>query len=124
MFTSPTRFLTLAAMAVAFASVGGYAIADTPTPAGPVLTPETKWQAEHPRRTQVNSRLNNQNNRIHAEVKDGQISKKQAAALHTEDHQIRTEERDMASQNNTHITTQEQKTLNQQENAVSGQIGK
>jgi hypothetical protein len=30
----------------------------------------------------------------------------------------------MASQNNTHITTQEQKTLNQQENAVSGQIGK
>jgi hypothetical protein len=124
MFTSPTRFLALAAMAVACASVGGYALADTPSPAGPVLTPETKWQAQHPRRTQVNSRLNNQNKRIHAEVKDGQINKKQAAALHTEDHQIRTEERDMASQNNTHITTQEQKTLNQQENAVSGQIGK
>ena len=65
-----------------------------------------------------------ENKRIQAEVKDGQISKGQAAALHSEDHQIRTEERDMAGQNNTHITTQEQKTLNQQENAVSGQIGK
>jgi hypothetical protein len=124
MFTSSTKFLTLAAMAVAFAGASGNALANTPAPTGPVLTSGTKWQAEHPRRTQVNSRLNNQNKRIHAEVKDGQISKNQGAALHTEDHQIRTEERDMASRNNTHITTQEQKTLNQQENAVSGQISK
>ena len=48
----------------------------------------------------------------------------QAAALHKEDHQIRTEERLMASQNGSHITKLEQKTLNQQENAVSKQIGK
>ena len=31
-----------------------------------------KWQQHHPRRTQVNSRLNNQNRRIHAEVKKGE----------------------------------------------------
>jgi len=48
----------------------------------------------------------------------------QAAALHKDDRQIRQEERDMASQNGGHITKQEQRTLNQQENAVSKQIGK
>jgi hypothetical protein len=85
---------------------------------------ETQWQKDHPRRTQVNSRLANQNARIHNEVKTGQINKGQAAQLHQEDHQIRQEERDMASQNNGHITKSEQKTLNQQENKVSGQIGK
>jgi len=57
-------------------------------------------------------------------LKDGQINKAQAAKLHKEDHQIRQEERDMASQNHGHITKQEQVTLNQQENAVSRQIGK
>jgi hypothetical protein len=84
---------------------------------------ETQWQKDHPRRHQVNSRLNNQNRRIHNEVKDGEISKGQAAAEHHEDHQIRQEERDMASQNGGHITKSEQKTLNQQENGVSQQIG-
>jgi hypothetical protein len=123
MLNSIARILTFAAVSVALGGLSGHALADTPTPAtGPA--PATKFQATHPRRAQVNSRLNNQNRRIDAEVKDGQISKGQAAALHSEDHQIRTEERDMAGQNNTHITTQEQKTLNQQENAVSGQIGK
>jgi hypothetical protein len=84
---------------------------------------ETDWQKNHPRRAEVNHRLNNQDKRIHNEVKDGQISKQQAGQLHTEDHQIRQEERDMASQNGGHITKQEQKTLNQQENGVSRQIG-
>ena len=85
---------------------------------------ETQWQKDHPRRTEVNKRLNNQNKRINKEVKEGEITKGQAAKLHKEDHQIRQEERDMASQNGGHITKQEQRTLNQQENAVSKQIGK
>jgi len=84
---------------------------------------ETQWQKDHPRRTEVNNRLKNQNRRIDHEEKDGQISKGQAAADHHEDHQIRQEERDMASQNGGHITKGEQKTLNQQENGVSHQIG-
>jgi hypothetical protein len=84
---------------------------------------ETQWQKDHPRRTQVNGRLNNQNKRIHNEAKDGQISHQQAHALHRQDHQIRQEERDMASQNGGHITKQEQKTLNQQENHTSAEIG-
>ena len=85
---------------------------------------ETQWDKDHPRRDQVNSRLANQNARIHNEVKDGQISKGQAAQLHSEDHSIRTEERAMASQNGGHITKTEQRALNQQENGVSKQIGK
>ena len=85
---------------------------------------ETQWQKDHPRRTEVNSRLNNQNARIKNQVKDGNMSKAQAAQVHQEDHQIRQEERSMASQNGGHITKSEQQTLNQQENAVSKQIGK
>ena len=85
---------------------------------------DTAWQQSHPRREQVNNRLANQDKRIKSEVKQGDLTKSQAAALHKDDHQIRTEERLMASQNGGHLTKQEQKTLNQQENAVSKQIGK
>jgi hypothetical protein len=83
-----------------------------------------KWAENHPRRAEVNARLNNQNRRINNEVKDGEITKQQANALHKDDHQIRQEERDMASQNGGHITKAEQGVLNQQENAVSKEIGK
>jgi hypothetical protein len=89
-----------------------------------LLAQDGKWAKNHPRRDQVNDRLANQNRRIHQEVKEGEMSKTQAAKLHKEDRQIRQEERDMASQNHGHITKQEQKTLNQQENKVSSQIGK
>lgn len=85
---------------------------------------ETKWAKDHPRRHEVNSRLNNQDRRINQERKEGEISKGQAQALHKQDHQIRQEERDMASQNGGHITKQEQRTLNQQENQVSREIGR
>ena len=81
------------------------------------------WAKDHPRRAEVNSRLENQNRRIDKERKEGEITKGQAQELHHQDHQIREEERDMASQNGGHITKQEQKTLNQQENAVNRQIG-
>lgn len=90
----------------------------------PAMADETQWQKDHPRRTEVNKRLGNQNRRIHNEVKSGQISKTQAAQLHHEDHNIRQEERAMASTNNSHITKAEKRALNQQENQVSRQIGK
>jgi uncharacterized protein HemX len=85
---------------------------------------ETQWEKDHPRRDQVNDRLKNQNKRIRKEVKEGEMTKAQAAKLHKDDRQIRQEERDMASQNGGHITKQEQRTLNQQENATSKQIGR
>ena len=83
---------------------------------------ETQWNKDHPRRHEVNQRLNNQNRRIDHKVATGQMTRAQAAALHQDDRQIRQEERDMAHQDNTHITRQEQRTLNQQENQVSKDI--
>jgi len=85
---------------------------------------ETKWQKDHPRREQVNSRLAHQSKRINTERREGEITKSQAHKLHAEDHAIRQEERAMASTNGGHITKAEQRALNQQENQVSKQIGK
>jgi hypothetical protein len=112
MITSTRKAVTVLLMSMSLAGVATSALA------------ETTWEQNHPRRDQVNDRLANQNKRIKTEVAEGELSKGQAAKLHKEDHQIRREERLMASQNNGHITKQEQKTLNQQENAVSQQIGK
>lgn len=84
---------------------------------------DTQWQKTHPRREQVNNRLNNQNHRIQQQVKEGDMSQRQANHLHREDHRVRQEERDMASQNGGHITKQEQNVINRQENHISNQIG-
>jgi len=91
---------------------------------GSTALAETQWQKDHPRRTEVNARIENQTRRIHTEVKEGEMSHAQAAQLHKDDAQIQQEERDMASQDNGHITRQEQRTLNQQENGVSRDIGR
>jgi hypothetical protein len=84
---------------------------------------ESHWDKHHPRRDQVNDRLHHQDARIHEEVKEGDLTHAQAANLHAQDHAIRHEERVMASHNHGHITKAEQKSLNQQENAVSKEIG-
>jgi hypothetical protein len=104
------KTLTFAAAAAMLAGVVGTASA------------ETNWQKSHPRRTQVNHRLNNQNRRIHNDVKNGTMTHHQALAAHKEDHQVRQEERGMASQNGGHITKPEQRVLNKQENGISSQI--
>jgi hypothetical protein len=112
MLKSVRTVMTVAAATLALTGLATNAMADT------------QWQKEHPRREQVNNRLANQNKRIHQEVKEGELSKAQAAKLHREDRNIRREERAMASTNHGHITKAEQKALNQQENQVSKQIGK
>ena len=85
---------------------------------------ETRWERNHPRRDQVNDRLAHQNYRIHREVREGELTHWQARALHREDRAIRHEERTMAAFNHGHITRAEQRSLNQQENLVSRQIGR
>ena len=105
-----SKRLSFAAMLVSLAGLVGTASA------------ESAWQKNHPRRTQVNQRLANQNNRIHQDVKNGTSSKSQAANLHHQDRQVRREERAMASQNGGHITKSEQRVLNSQENSLSKQI--
>jgi hypothetical protein len=113
MLKSVRTALTVAAATLALGGLATGALAD-----------ETQWQKNHPRRTEVNERLKNQDKRITKEVKEGEITKAQAHQLHKEDHNIRKEERAMASTNGGHITKAEQKALNQQENQVSKQIGK
>jgi hypothetical protein len=106
---SRRQFCTVGLTAVICAATAGAALA------------ETQWDREHPRREEVNGRLENQNRRINQEVREGEITKGQAKQLHAEDHAIRQEERTMAKTNNGHITGAEQKALNQQEgNATTG----
>jgi hypothetical protein len=110
MLNSARKNVSFAAIMVSLAGLVGTASADT------------TWQKNHPRREQVNHRLANQNRRIHQDVKNGRLTKGQAAALHKDDNQVRQEERDMAAQNGSHITRSEQKVLNGQENGISNQI--
>lgn len=85
---------------------------------------ERQFDKHHPRRAEVNQRLANQDKRINNEVKEGEMSKDEAAKLHREDRHIRKEERAMAAEHGGHITKKEQEKLNHQENKVSQQIGK
>ena len=110
MRTLPVYLAAIATLTLAFA---GTASASTPT----------HWDATHGQRAEVNHRLANQDRRIHNEVREGEMSHAQAARLHRDDRQIRHEERLMASQDGSHITHLEDRTLNQQENHVSRQIG-
>lgn len=103
--------LTAVAATVSLACLAAPAMADTP------------WQAHHPRREQVNSRLGNQNARIHQEVKEGEMSHAKAARLHAADHRIRMQERRDAARDGGHITRREQARLNRRENRVSRRIG-
>ena len=103
----------LSMVAIAVATLGASFTAASATP----------WQANHPRRVEVNDRLATQNFRINLGEANGTITPLQAQQLHAEDYAIRTEERAMAGFNGSHITKAEQGALNQQENAVSKQIG-
>ncbi len=92
--------------------------------AAPLLVhADDNWNQNHPRRAQVNHRLQRQNQRIRQERREGAISPAQAQQMHHEDHQIRREERQMARHQHGTISPQQQAQLNQQENAVSQQIG-
>ena len=85
---------------------------------------DTRWQSKHPRREQVNNRLANQNQRITAERKEGDLTHAQAQALRSSDKSIRAQERADAAINGSHITKAEQHTLNQELNANSQAIGR
>jgi len=81
-----------------------------------------KWDKDHPRRAQTNSRLKNQRGRIDEGEKSGKLSPGQANQLHAEDHAIRQQERADAAKHGGHITKGEQRQLNREENAESRQI--
>ena len=84
---------------------------------------DTRWQAHHPRREEVNNRLARQNHRITVERREGELTRRQAHELRAEDRGVRNQERFYASRDGGHITRAEQRRLNHEENGVSGQIG-
>jgi hypothetical protein len=83
---------------------------------------DTTWQAQHPRREQVNQRLANQNKRIVAGEESGKLNAAQAEHLQAKDAQIRQQERADAAAHGGHITQGEQQQLNREENRNSGKI--
>ena len=85
---------------------------------------QSNFAKSHPRRAEVNQRLTHQNKRIHDEVKEGDLSRRQAANLHRQDRSIRHEERRMAAHHNGHLAKHDQNMLNKRENNVSKRIGK
>jgi hypothetical protein len=88
----------------------------------PPSTTDKDWNADHPRRAQVNSRLDHQASRILDGMEQGQLSTGQVKQLYGEDQQIRQEERSMASLDGGHITQADQKSLNEQLDVVSKEI--
>jgi hypothetical protein len=85
---------------------------------------DTAWQAQHPRRAQINARLDHQDARIDEQLRTGQISPARAARRHAADQRIRAEEQQMAAMHGGHITEREQARLNAEEDRVSHRIGK
>ena len=89
-----------------------------------VSSADANWRSNHPRRAEVNARLNHQARRIHTERKEGEITAAQARDLHVEDRGIRAQERFDASHHRGHLTRHEMRQLNRDENGVSRQIGR
>ena len=89
--------------------------------AGAVAQAQT-FDQEHSRCAEVLGRLNNEDARIGAGRREGELSRKQAHQLRNEDRAIRAEERADATLNHGHITRGEQRQLNRQEDQLSRQI--
>ena len=80
------------------------------------------WDQTHPRRAEVNHRLTDQDRRINHDLRSGKITPRQAAMLHREDHMVRKDERFDARFDRSHLTHADQRSMNQDENGISGQI--
>jgi hypothetical protein len=86
------------------------------------MAQDGRFDQNHPRRAEVNQRLNHQDERINREMRSGDITRHQANRLHRRDHQIGREERRMAYRHGGHISRHEQNRLNRQENHMSRRI--
>ena len=78
----------------------------------------------HPRVAEVNARLLQQERRIHAALRAGEISPARAAWLQREDRAIWREEARMAYRNGGDLTRREQWRLHAQENVVRAQLAR
>ncbi len=72
----------------------------------------------------INQRKENQQDRIAQGVKSGQLTPGETGKLEHQEAGINKEERGMRAEDNGHLTTQDRKTLNQQQNVESKRIYK
>ena len=82
------------------------------------------WQASHPRRVEVNHRLNPIDHRIAMERRDGELGRGQARDLRREDAGLRGQERFYASHDRSHLTRANYRHLNREEDHLSRQVGR
>ncbi len=88
----------------------------------PTGAPGSKFATEHPRRNEVNKRVDNQRARINEGEKSGKLTPEQAQQLRANDRAIKQQEHADVKANGGHLTRAEQKQLNQEENANSALI--
>jgi hypothetical protein len=88
----------------------------------PTGAPGSKFATEHPRRNEVNHRVDNQRARINEGEKSGKLTPEQAQQLRANDRAIKQQEHADVKENGGHLTTAEQKQINQEENANSALI--
>ena len=78
----------------------------------------------HPRVNEVNSREQNQQNKIANGIKNGSLTPAEASKLEANEAQIQKHEQHLMNQNGGHLTKQEQQRLNRAENRQSRAIYK
>lgn len=81
-------------------------------------------QANKPRVREVNQRLKNQHRRVEQGEKNGALTQKQANHIERQDARINREKRRMMARDGGHLTKQDQRRLNRQENHVSNEINR
>jgi hypothetical protein len=80
------------------------------------------WNWNHPRRAEVNRRIDHQERMIRHDVRDGQLSHAQGRAMMQQERGVRAEERADARLDRGHITRGEQAQLNGDLNAIHHEI--
>jgi hypothetical protein len=82
----------------------------------------SNFAKEHPRRNEVNTRVDNQRARIDQGLKNGTLDKQQAQQLRANDRAIKQQEHADVKANGGYLTPGQQKQINQEENANSQMI--
>ena len=74
---------------------------------------------DHPRRNEVNTRVDNQRERINQGLKNGTLNKQEAQQMRANDRAIKQQEHADVKANGGYLTGAQQKQINQEENANS-----
>ena len=83
-----------------------------------------KVDPNHPRVNQVNSREQNQQNRIANGLKNDSLNPKQASNLEKREASVENREKKDMAEHNGHLTKAEQRGINRQQNRISKSIYK